>query len=100
MQAYIFQAKISDKEKLEAKAVDVLAFICDQILSKFQSSLPFLAEFGKITVGKKEFTDFIEESILKNNFFGFDYLSDKNTGANKRKMISYYDVNQSYPETC
>lgn len=77
----------------------MLAFICDQILAKFQCSLPFIAEYAKLNVAKKEFCDFIEELVLKNNFFGFDYLTEKNTNMKKKKLFGFIDVKTTYAET-
>lgn len=77
----------------------MLAFICDQILAKFQCSLPFLAEYAKLTVPKKEFCDFVEELVLKNNFFGFDYLTEKNTNINKKKLFGFIEVESTNIET-
>lgn len=100
MRAYLFHNRGQDKSKLAAKTVDVLAFICDQILAKFQCSLPFLADFAKLSTPKREYCEFMEELVLKNNFFGFDYLSDKNVSANKRKLIHFVDVCLIHAETC
>lgn len=80
-----------EQEKVLTKLVDIVGFINDQILAKFQFSLVFLLDYGHASdVPKNALCECIEE-LMKNSYFGFEFQADRNPN-NKRKPAQLLDV--------
>ena len=88
-QSYVFllanpNSSKFEQEKVLTKLVDIIGFINDQVLAKFQFSLVFLLDYGQAKeIPKKELCDCIEE-LMKNSFFGFEYQGDRNPNNRKK----------------
>ena len=104
-EAYVFSMVKSnprrfDKDKVTSKVVDVLGYINDHMLIKFQSSLPFLLEYGLLPEAtNREFFDLLDDLVTKHKPFHFDYQNERNP-SNRKKAQQFYEVADGLnPET-
>ena len=83
-----------DKDKVTAKLVDVLGYIDDVILVKFQYSLPFLLQYGALEKQtNEEYFNFLEE-MQKHKQFHFEYQVERNP-QHRKKPQNFYEVSSS-----